>query len=268
MHRHRILPAAIAAALVSCTTGLARSQSVDLARVEMVDLTHAFNTSTIYWPTAPSGFTFMHLSHGHTPGGYFYSAGAFNAPEHGGTHLDAPIHFFENGQAVEQIPLERLMGPAVVVDVRASAAGNPDYEVGVVDITSHSAVNGPIAKGTIVLIRTGWASRWGDRRAYLGDDTPGDASSLHFPGLSAEAARYLADKGVAAVGIDTASLDPGRSTDFQAHRVLARAGVPGFENLNIPETLPAKGITVLALPMKIEGGSGAPLRAVALVPRR
>ncbi|HYC53557.1 MAG TPA: cyclase family protein [Candidatus Binatia bacterium] len=267
---HRAGPA-LAATLVSLLlTGVALAAAtnvVDLSKVSLVDLTHSFNTSTIYWPTAPSGFTFMHLSHGQTPGGYFYSAGAFEAPEHGGTHVDAPIHFFEGGQSVEQIPLEKLMAPAVVVDVSTSAQGSPDYELTTTDLTSFQAVRGPIARGTIVLIRTGWASRWGDRRAYLGDDTPGDASSLHFPGIGAEAARYLVEKGVAAVGIDTASLDPGKSTDFQAHRILAKAGIPGFENLDIRDSLPAKGFTLLALPMKIEGGSGAPVRVVALVPR-
>jgi kynurenine formamidase len=118
-----------------------------------------------------------------------------------------------------------------------------------------------------VLLRTGWSERWPDAKRYLGDDTPGDASRLHFPGYGADAARVLIARGVAALGVDTASLDHGPSSDFLVHRVANEAGVPGLENLANLAGLPETGATVIALPMKIAGGSGAPLRAVALVPQ-
>jgi kynurenine formamidase len=127
--------------------------------------------------------------------------------------------------------------------------------------------HGPIAEGTIVLLRTGWSARWPDRKRYLGDDTPGDASRLHFPSYGAEAARILvADRKVAALGVDTASIDPGSAKDFPVHQIVAAANVPGFENLAGLDALPPIGAWVVALPMKIAGGSGGPLRAIALLP--
>jgi kynurenine formamidase len=136
------------------------------------------------------------------------------------------------------------------------------------DVLQFEKQHGPIARGTIVLLRTGWSRHWPNAKAYLGDDTPGDASKLSFPSYGPESAKLLVEeRGVAALGIDTASIDYGRSTDFQVHRIAAARNVPGFENLTNLDRLPARGATVIALPMKIEGGSGGPLRAIALVPR-
>jgi kynurenine formamidase len=259
--------ALLAVALVSTLASTAGAQTIDLARSRFVELTHPFNVNTVYWPTTPSGFTYAPISNGRTEGGWFYSAGAFQAPEHGGTHIDAPVHFKEGGHTLDQIPLKRLVGPAYVIDVSSAAAGSPDYEISATDITSFEVRSGPIPPGAIVLVRTGWDRKWLDKKAYLGDDTPGDASNLRFPGFGEAAMRLLVEqRSVGAVGLDTASLDPGSSTDFKAHRVAAAAGVPGFENLKGLDQLPAKGAWVIALPMLIEGGTGAPLRAVAIVP--
>ncbi len=234
----------------------------------MVDLTHAYNAQTIFWPTDTNRFTLRELARGNTPGGWFYSSNAFTSPEHGGTHLDAPIHFQIQGRTSESIPLEQLIAPAVVIDVSAQAEANADYLLTAEDVRAFEQAHGAITAGTIVLLRTGWSKRWPDRRGYLGDDTPGDASNLHFPSFGADAARLLVDeRGVAAIGADVASIDGGQSKDFQVHRIAALANVPGFENLTGLEALPARGAFVIALPMKIEGGSGGPLRAVALVPR-
>ncbi len=204
-----------------------------------------------------------------TEGGWYYSAYAFAAPEHGGTHLDAPVHFAEEGQAAHEIPLERLVGGAVVIDVSARAAENPDYRLSAEDVRGWEGRHGRIPAGAIVLLRTGWGDRWPDRLAYLGDDAPGDASNLHFPSYGPDAARLLVEeRGVAALGTDVASIDYGQSTEFQVHRIAAARDVPGFENLANLGELPVTGAIVVALPMKIEGGSGGPLRAIALVPRR
>ena len=242
---------------------------LDLTGHELVDLSHSYSAATLYWPTSPSAFELKPLHVGPTPGGFFYSAYTFATPEHGGTHLDAPVHFDSLGVSVERIPLNRLVGPAVVLDVSAKAAADPDYRLSPADIEAFEAEHGAIAPGTIVLLRTGWSSRWGDRKAYFGDDTPNDASKLHFPGYGVEAARLLVEeRQVAAIGVDSPSVDYGPSQDFPVHRLGAPRGVPNFENLTGLDRLPSTGAVVVALPMKIEGGSGAPLRAIALVPVR
>lgn len=245
------------------------AQAVDLTRYRVVDLTHAFNAKTLYWPTAVTAFTLQQLAFGPTPGGWFYSSYAYAAPEHGGTHLDAPIHFFKDGISADRIPVEQFIGPAVVIDVTAKAAKDPDYRLTPVDVIAWERANGPIPRGAIVVLRTGWAMRWPNAKTYLGDDTPGDASNLHFPSYGAEAARLLVtDRKVSALGADVASIDYGASKDFIVHQVAARAGALGLENLANVGLLPLKGATIIALPMKIENGSGGPLRAIALVPRR
>ena len=232
----------------------------------LIDLTHSFDQTTLYWPTSPSGFVLTRLSWGRTPGGYFYAANQMAAPEHGGTHLDAPIHFAEGRSTTEAVGLERLVAPGVVVDMRAAAARSADALLEPSEVEAFETAHGRIEPGTIVLVRTGWAERWPDRKRYLGDDTPGDASRLHFPGISRAAAELLAARRVAAVGIDTASIDHGPSTDFMAHRVLMGADIPAFENVASLEGIPPRGAVVIALPMKIRGGSGGPLRIVAWVP--
>jgi kynurenine formamidase len=242
---------------------------IDLAGYRVVDLTHPFDEHTIYWPTSPSTFKLEQLSHGMTPGGWFYASNAFCTPEHGGTHIDAPIHFAEAGRTLDQVPAEQLIGPAVVIDVAARAAADPDYRLSAADLAAWEARHGAVPPGAIVLLRTGWSRRWPDRKSYLGDDTPGDASHLHFPSYGEEAARVLVgERKVAALGVDTASIDHGPSKDFLVHRVANGANVPGLENLAHLEELPEVGAWLIALPIKIAGGSGGPLRAVALVPRR
>ena len=247
----------------------APAQSVDPSTQQIVDLSHAYGPSTLYWPTSTSKFTLHREASGKTEGGWFYAANSLSTPEHGGTHLDAPHHFSEAGRTTDRIPLEQLVAPAIVIDATAQAAKDRDYRITRDDVLSFEKTHGRIARGTIVLLRTGWSRFWPHAKAYLGDDTPGDASKLSFPSYGADAARLLAeDRGVAALGIDTASIDYGRSTDFQVHRIAAARNVPGFENLTNLDRLPPRGATVVALPMKIEGGSGGPLRAIALVSTR
>jgi len=266
----RATSSALAAILLafSAARALAQSPAIDLARHRLVDLTHPLNAKTLYWPTATTGFQLQQLAFGETAGGYFYSSYAFAAPEHGGTHLDAPIHFHRGGLAADQLPLDQLIGPAVVIDVRAKAARDADYRLTVDDVTAWEKANGRIPRGAFVLLRTGWGLKWPSAKAYFGDDTPGDASKLHFPSFGVDAARLLVQqRRVAALGADVASIDYGPSTDFMVHRVAAAAGVIGLENLARLETLPARGATIIALPIKIEGGSGGPVRVVALLPR-
>lgn len=259
----------MAALLLGASAHAASAQAIDLSQYRLVDLTHALNQKTVFWPTSEGGFELKRLSYGPTPEGWFYAANAFSMPEHGGTHLDAPIHFAEGGITADRIPLNRLVLPAVVIDASAQAAKDPDYRLTPDDVRAFERRHGRIPPGVAVLLRTGWDRRWPNRKAYLGDDTPGDASRLHFPSFGAEAARLLVEeRKVGALGVDVASIDYGRSTDFRVHRIAGAQGVPGFENLTGLEQLPAVGALLLALPIKIENGSGGPLRAVALVPRR
>ena len=240
----------------------------DLDAYRLVDLSHSYGTDTLYWPTSPTSFEKTELAYGESEGGYFYSAYTVCTPEHGGTHLDAPIHFADGGVGTADIPLENLIAPAIVIDVTAQAEDDRDYLVTVDDVLEFEAAHGRIAAGSILLARTGWSRYWPSAIDYLGDDTRGDASRLSFPGFGADAVRLLAEeRGVAMIGIDTASIDRGKSQDFMAHRVGAAQGVSNLENLTNLESLPPTGALVLALPMKIDGGSGGPVRVVALVPR-
>lgn len=235
----------------------------------VVDLSHAYDKATVFWPTAES-FRLETVADGMTPGGYYYAANNFFTSEHGGTHVDAPVHFARGAQTVDQIPIERLLGAAYIVDVREQASANADYQVSVEDITRTEAAQGAIPRDAILLIRTGFSTRWPDPARYLGtaERGPTAVAHLHFPGLHPDTATWIvANRPIKAIGLDTASIDYGQSTLFESHRILYAANIPAFENLTALERLPPTGAYVVALPMKIGGGSGAPLRAVAIVPQ-
>jgi len=239
------------------------------AGAEWVDMTYDYDESTIFWPTAQP-FELEVVSAGMTEGGYYYAANNFCMAEHGGTHLDAPVHFSEGRHSAEQIPIARLIGPAVVVDVSAAAAADADYQVGVSDLEAWEAEHGRIPDGSILLLHTGWGTRWPDRESYLGTTLSGPDAvpELHFPALHPEAAAWLVDnRQIDALGIDTPSIDYGQSTLFESHRVLYAENIPAFENVARLDRLPATGSYVIALPMKIAGGSGGPLRIVGVIPR-
>jgi kynurenine formamidase len=235
---------------------------------QLVDLSHSYDKTTIFWPTA-APFALETVSAGMTPGGYYYAANNFSTSEHGGTHLDSPVHFAEGKSTVDQIPLSRLVGPAVVIDVTSQSDANADYLITVADIEAAEKQDGPIPADAILLLRTGFSRRWPDAAKYLGTAERGEAAvaKLHFPGLDPDAAKWLAtNRPIRAIGIDTASIDYGQSTLFESHRMLFANEIPAFENLTSLERLPKRGAYVIALPMKIGGGSGAPLRAIAIVP--
>lgn len=237
---------------------------LDVSKV--VDLTYNFDESTVYWPNAKS-FEWKKEFWDMSPRGYWYAAGHYEASEHGGTHIDAPIHFAKGGLTVDAIPLSQLIAPAVVIDVSKACEKDPDYRVTVEDIISWEKQHGRIPGGTLVLVRTGWGKYWPDRKNYLGSDIPGNIDVLHFPAFSVQAARFLVgQRKIAGVGIDTASMDYGPSRLFEVHGVILGAGLYGLENVANMDRLPPTGATVVALPMKIKGGSGAPTRIIAVLP--
>jgi kynurenine formamidase len=238
------------------------------AGAEWIDMSYSYDEETIFWPTAQP-FELEVVSAGMTEGGYYYTANNFCLAEHGGTHFDAPIHFAEGQQSSEQVPIDRLVGPAVVVDVSAPAEGDADYQVDVSDLQGWEAEHGRIPDGAILLLNTGWGSRWPDPERYLGTARTGPDAvpELHFPGLHKDAAQWLVDnRRIDALGIDTPSIDYGQSTLFESHRILYAKNIPAFENVAALDRLPATGAYVIALPMKIAGGSGGPLRMVGVLP--
>jgi len=233
-----------------------------------IDLSHDFSSETIYWPTAEP-FKLDTVSAARTPAGFYYAANNFRAAEHGGTHLDSPIHFAEGRKTVDQIPLEQLIAPAVVIDVSEKAQADRDYQIGVDDFAAWEIRYGKIPDKTIVLLRTGYGKFWPDHLKYLGTDKRGPeaVAELHFPGLHPEAARWLvANRNINAIGLDTPSIDYGQSKLFESHQILFERNIPALENVANIDQLPTTGAFVFALPMKIKGGSGAPLRIAALVP--
>jgi len=240
------------------------ASAVDESKI--IDLTYAFDRDTVYWPTAKP-FTLERVAAGWTAAGFWLAANNISLAEHGGTHLDAPIHFAEGKWTTDEIPLEKLIGPATVIDVRGQASRDPDYRVTVEDIRRWENAHGRIPDGAIVLVLTGWGQFWPHKKKYLGTDKSGDVDHLRFPGFSRDVAEFLVNERVVdAVGIDTASLDYGQSKDFIVHQILSRANKPGLENVANLDRLPPKGATLMAFPMKIKGGSGGPTRIIAFLP--
>lgn len=252
---------------LSLPTGAAEVQRTAFSG-RLVDLTYPFDDQTIFWPTS-KGFLLERGSAGYTDRGYYYATNRFQTSEHGGTHIDAPIHFYEDRQTVDQIPLERLIGPAVVVDVSAQCSVDRDYLVSIEDFLEWEKKHGDSLEDKIILLRTGFGKFWPDREKYLGTSATGreGVAQLRFPGLDPIAADWLVKRRkIRSIGIDTASIDNGQSQDYGSHVNLCRANVPAFENVANLDQLPESGFTLIALPMKIAGGSGAPCRMVAVLP--
>lgn len=239
-----------------------------LSSGKWIDLTYSFSAETLYWPNNPTGFKLDTQVNGVTPAGFYYSSNAFSAPEHGGTHLDAPVHFAKDHLSIDQVPLANLTGNAVVIDVSEKTLKNRDYLISVNDVESWEKKNGNIPDSAIVLFRTGYGKFYPNRKNYFGTDVKGaDAIPLlHFPGIDPATAEWLASqRKIKALGLDTPSIDYGQSKDFRTHQVLLGKNIPAFENVANLDQLPTKGAYIVALPMKIEHGSGGPLRIIAWV---
>jgi kynurenine formamidase len=251
-----------------CVAGHSRFDRLDWEQSRLIDLTHAFGADTIVWPTEQS-FLLVVQHAGETPGGYYYASNRLEMAEHGGTHIDAPIHFAKDGQTLDQVPIERLVGASVRIDVTGQCASDRDYRVTINDFELWEAAHGRIPNRTIILLDTGFARFWPSRQQYLGTELRGPEAvrALHFPGLHPEAAAWLVrERQIKAVGIDTASIDHGQSTNFETHVALLSHNVPVFENLSDLRGLPHREFDVIALPMKISGGTGGPLRVIAVLP--
>lgn len=251
-----------------CATGISQQRWSSLEGARIVDLTHGFGQDTIVWPTEQDiKIIVQHADE--TAAGYYYASNRLELPEHGGTHIDAPVHFSRGKQTLDQIPIGHLMGPAVRLDLTSKCGKERDYRITVRDIEKWETAHGRIPSEAIVLLDTGYARFWTSRKDYLGTDMRGaeGVQALHFPGLHPEAAAWLIkERQVKAVGIDTASIDYGQSTKFETHVELLSHNVPVFENLADLSNLPPRGFDIIALPMKIAGGTGGPLRVIAVLP--
>ena len=256
--RRFLLPACLAL-FASSTLAQGALEGIATGKTRIVDLSYAINDKLVSWPGDPKVFE-AKTNGTLEKDGYFTRS--FWMLEHYGTHLDAPAHFSPGKLTVEQIAPEKFFGPAVVFDIRAEAEKNADYQLSPSVIESWEKRYGRIPAGAIVLLRTGWASRWPDSQRYRNTDEKG---KMHFPGFSAEAAKILLDRKISGLGCDTLSIDPGDSTDFPVHHLVLGANVYQLENLRDLSSLPEAGASLIVAPIKLEGGSGGAVRVFALV---
>lgn len=240
----------------------ALANAIRTGEIRLVDLSHTLKAGMPFFPGG-SPFEWSPISTYERDG---YASSRFSMGEHTGTHMDAPYHFNSEGQKVHEVKLDRAMALACVVDVRNEVSQNPDYEVALEDILKWETRNGRIPDHSVVLLRTGWSEFWNDPDRYI---NAGKDGMPHFPGLSREAAEFLArDRRIAGVGTDALSVDPGQNTTLIAHRILHSQGRYHLENLGNLDQLPPFGALLMVFPLPIEGGSGAPVRAVALVRKK
>jgi kynurenine formamidase len=231
-------------------------------KLKIVDLTYALNEKSIYWPG--ENYEPFRLKTIATLENDGVLSKAFCMPEHLGTHIDAPNHFERNQPSVERIPPDQLLAKGVVIDISSAAMADPDYRLSVADVTRWEAEQGPIEAQSVVIARTGWGRFWNQPARYKNQDVRGQ---MHFPGFSAEAARFLLDqRDIRGIGIDTMSIDHGLSKDFAVHHAINRRGRYGLENLAQLECLPARGFYLIIAPIKIETGTGGPTRVFAILP--
>lgn len=229
-------------------------------QTRILDLAYAINDKLVPWPGDERWFE-AHVSASIEKNGYFTRS--FWMLEHYGTHLDAPIHFPPGKIPLDKIPARQFFGAAVVVDVRKESAANADHQLPSSRLLDWEKQHGEIPEGAIVLLRTGWASRWPDRARYRNQDAGG---RMHFPGFSVDAVQQLIKRKISGIGCDTMSVDFGASDDFAVHRLALGAGLYHLENLSDLTDLPEKGAFLVVAPIKLEGGSGGPVRVFALLP--
>jgi kynurenine formamidase len=241
--------------------------------IRIVDLTQPLSEATpvIKLPEPfvnTPGFSLRELSRYDDRGPAWYW-NAFEAGEHVGTHLDAPVHWVtgRDGEDVAEIPLERLIGPAVVVDKTAEAAADPDFLLSVDDVREFEKEHQALPAGGWLLYRTGWDARANDQQAFLNADDSGP----HTPGIDSDCARWLAeDSPVVGIGVETVGTDAGAAHSFEppfpCHSFVLGGGKYGLTQLANLAELPPTGAVVVVAPLKISQGSGSPVRAFALVP--
>jgi kynurenine formamidase len=240
--------------------------------IEIVDLTQPLSESTPVIQLPPPfvntpGWKMHELSRYDDRGpAWFWNS--FEGGEHVGTHLDAPVHWISgrDSEDVSQIPLRRLIGPAVVIDKVAEARAEPDYLLTRDDIRAFEDEHGSLPEGGWLLYRTGWDARAHDQDEFLNADETGP----HTPGIDVDCARWLAEEApIVGVGVETVGTDAGAAHSFDpafpCHQFLLGAGKYGLTQLANLDRLPPTGAIVIVAPLKLVGGSGRPCRAMALL---
>ena len=234
--------------------------NIPSGKTRVLDLSYAINDKLVPWP-GDARFFEAQVNATVEKNGYFTRS--FWMLEHYGTHLDAPIHFPPGKTPVDQIPTKQLFGPAVVIGARASVAKDADFQLPASRVEEWEKDHGRIPEGAIVLLRTGWATRWPDVQRYRNQDAQG---RMHFPGFSVDAVKLLIERKVSGLGCDTLSVDYGASEDFAVHHLSLGAGLYHLENLSDLSEVPEAGAFLIVAPIKLEGGSGGPVRVFAVLP--
>jgi Predicted metal-dependent hydrolase len=223
---------------------------------KVVDLTHAYDGSFPTFDGNP-GIEYEWAVEMAKSG---YQLHKLTIYEHTGTHIDAPLHFSADGKSVDQIEPEKLVAPLAIIDITDRAKEDANATVEAADIEAWISANGELPSGAIVALRSGWAKKVTDP-SFRNDP----AGNFAFPGFGKSATDLLQTLDVAAIGVDTLSLDPGNSADFAVHNSWLPAGRYGIEGLNNLEELPVKGATIVVGAPKHRGGTGGPARVLALV---
>jgi kynurenine formamidase len=243
--------------------------NAEAPKAKILDMTYSFGEDSIYWPTGKT-FKIKKLLWGTHARGWWYASNDYSANEHGGTHVDAPVHFAEAGRTIDQVPLQEWIAPAVKIDVTRQCSENRNYLLRIEDIQNFEKKYGPIPAKSWVIMYTGIGTRfYPDKKKVLGTAAAGEKALKHlsFPGFSGESVKFLlAERNITGIGIDTPSIDYGKSKDFEVHRALCGAGKLAIENIANLDKLPCTGAILYAIPMKIKEGTGAPARIFALLP--
>lgn len=262
LERRRVLQLGVGAAAVAGVAGIARPPRAPAQTLRsfsrVVDLTHTLHAG---FPTFSGRSTFsldQFLAYDEDG----YNSARWALDEHTGTHMDAPIHFAREAQTAAEVPVERLVVPLVVVDIRAKADADADAQVTPDDLAAFEAEHGPIPEGACVAMNAGWAQKVSGA-GFRNADGEG---VMHFPGFHIEAAQFLMDeREVVGMAVDTLSLDYGRSADFAVHFAWLPSNRWGMECVANLDQLPPTGATIVAGGPKVEGATGGPSRLIALV---
>lgn len=244
---------------LQCNPAATESLSVPVRASRIVDLTQPLYNGMPFWPgtEAISIERIADYDQG-------YRMHKFTLWENIGTHVDSPSHFAagEGKRTIDQLPLDQLLVPAVVINVQRKVDSDVDYQLTTQDIINWEGLYGRINKGTLVIMNTGWYKRFANPATYANQDEQG---VLHFPGFSVAAAELLVERDVAGIGIDTFSLDPGNAADFPVHKVMLAANKYQVENMNNLDALPNTGALVVIGVLPVRDGSQAQARIFGLL---